>query len=63
MGSFEMLKCLNGPWRNDACIGYAIIAMQKANVDQNTIKKVLSELVWAFDGYTVEEAAQYYQKS
>lgn len=60
MDCFEKLKYLDGPWRNDACIGYAIIAMEKANIDQETMWKILHEFTWAFDDYTVEEAAQHY---
>lgn len=55
-------RYLDGPWRNDACMGYAIMAMQRAGLDDKTIKKVIIELGWCFDDTTVEEAAQHYIK-
>ena len=51
---------LDGPWRNDACMGYAIMAMRRAGLDDEAIRKVIRELTWCFDDTTVKEAAQYY---
>ena len=28
----EMLKNLNGPWSNAACMGYCLIAMRRAHI-------------------------------
>lgn len=51
---------LDGPWRNDACKGYAIMAMERAGLDAETIRKVSSQMTWCFDDTTVKEAAQHY---
>lgn len=56
------LLYMDGPWRNDACKGYAIMAMQRAGLDEETIRKVSSQMTWCFDDTTVEEAARFYQK-
>ena len=58
----EDLRFLEGPWRNDACKGYALMAMHRAGLDAGTITKVMSEMTWCFDDTTVEEAARYYCK-
>lgn len=57
---WDDLRYLEGPWRNDACMGYAIMAMQRAGLKEATIQKVMSEMKWCFDDTTVEEAAQHY---
>lgn len=54
---------LNGPWRNDACKGYAIMAMRGAGLDEQTIYKVGVEMTALFDSCTVEEAAKCYMDS
>lgn len=51
-----------GPWSNDSCKGYAIMAMERAGLDVETIRKVSSEMTWCFDDTTVGEAARYYMK-
>lgn len=53
----EVLGYLNGPWSNAACMGYVIMAMQRAGLDERTIKKVVDELPRCFDDTAVEEAA------
>ncbi len=58
----EDLRYLDGPWRNDACKGYAIMAMQRAGLDAETIQKVSRQMTWCFDDTTVEEAAEFYMK-
>lgn len=57
---YEGLGFMDGPWRNDACIGYALLAMRRAKVDEETIRRVLLELHYCFDDTAVEEAAKYY---
>lgn len=49
-----------GPWRNDACKGYAIMAMRRAGLDEDTIRKVSYAMTDCFDDTTVVEAANYY---
>ncbi len=58
----EDLRYLDGPWRNDACKGYAIMAMQRAGLDAETIQKVSRQITECFDDTTVEEAADFYIK-
>lgn len=58
----EDLRYLDGPWRNDACMGYAVMAMERAGLDIKTIRKVMAEMKWCFDDFTVEEAARHYMK-
>lgn len=55
----EDLRYLDGPWRNDACMGYAIMAMQRAGLSDKQIEKVMDAMVWCFDDTTVEEAAKH----
>ena len=52
----------DGPWRNDACMGYAIMAMIRAGLDDETISKVISAMTDCFDDTTVSAAGQYYTK-
>lgn len=59
----EDLRYLDGPWRNDACMGYAIMAMQRAGLSDKQIEKVMDEMVWCFDDTTVEEAAKHLREN
>lgn len=59
----EDLRYFDGPWRNDACMGYAVMAMERSGLGIVTIRKVMSAMVWCFDDTTVEEAAQHYMRS
>ena len=52
--------CPDGLWRNDACIGYAIMAMERAGLDYETTCKVVAKMADCFDDTTVEDAARYY---
>lgn len=56
----EDLRFLDGPWRNDACKGYAIMAMQRVGLSEETIAKVSRQMTRCFDDTTVEEAAKHY---
>lgn len=49
-----------GPWRNDACLGYAKIAMERARLEPGVIRKVLRAMQMTFDDTSVEEAADQY---
>ncbi len=53
---------LDGPWSNPACKGYAILAMERAGLDAETIRKVVKALEWCFDDTTTKEAEQHYYK-
>lgn len=63
-GRSEMMLAMlgDGPWRNDACKGYAIMAMKRAGLDDDTICKVSSAMTDCFDDTTVEAAGQYYAR-
>lgn len=58
----EDLRYLDGPWRNDACNGYALMAMHRIGLDDGVVAKVMAEMTRCFDDATVKEAAQYYCK-
>ena len=55
-------QMIEGPWNNDACKGYAIMAMERAGLDQEMIRKVSSAMTDCFDDTTVAEAGRYYVK-
>lgn len=57
------LRYLDGPWRNDACLGYTLMAMRDSGVDEETIKKVMNQIDLCFDDFTVREAAEYFIKN
>ena len=61
-GRSEMMFSMmfDGPWRNDACKGYAIMAMRRASLDKGTIEKVSAALTDCFDDTSVEAAGRYY---
>lgn len=63
-GRSEMLFAMlgEGPWRNDSCNGYAIMAMERAGLDPEMIRKVSSAMTDCFDDTTVAEAGRYYVK-
>lgn len=58
----NFLRYLDGPWRNDACLGYMIMAMQRTDAPRDVIEEVMHEMKRCFDSYTVEEAAREYFK-
>ena len=52
----EMLKNLNGPWSNAACIGYCLIAMRRAGLRPTAQRRVLLVLESVFDDVSIEDA-------
>lgn len=52
----EMLKDLNGPWSNAACMGYCLIAMRRAGLRPMAQRRVLRVLEGVFDDVSVEKA-------
>ena len=52
----EMLKNLNGPWSNAACIGYCLIAMRRAGLRPTVQRRVLLAMEGAFDDVSIEDA-------
>ena len=47
-------------WSNEACMGYAVKAMEYLNMERDAISEVLTRMGWAFSDMTVDEAAQHY---
>lgn len=45
-------------WSNNACEGYAILAMQAAGLDAQTVRRVLDQMRVCFDSVSVEEAEE-----
>ena len=54
----EMLKNLNGPWSNAACMGYCLIAMRRGGLRPTAQRRVLRVLEDVFDDVSVEKAEQ-----
>lgn len=52
----EMLKNLNGPWSNAACMGYCLIAMRRAGLRPTVQRRVLLVLEGVFDDVSIEDA-------
>ena len=50
-------------WKNSACLGYIIRAMENLDFEEDEINLVTSELREVFDFVSVEEAEQIYSKS
>lgn len=63
-GRSEMMFAMlvEGPWRNDSCKGYAIMAMERAGLDEDTIRKVSATMTDCFDDTSVDAAGRYYAK-
>ena len=61
-------NCLSIPglepymWRNDACRGYVIMAMQDCGFSREDIRRVVRQLYEVFDFHTISEAEQKYSK-
>lgn len=51
----EMLKNLNGPWSNAACMGYCLIAMRRAGLRPTAQRRVLLAMEGVFDDVSVEK--------
>lgn len=52
----EMLKDLNGPWSNAACMGYCLIAMRRAGLRPTAQRRALLAMEGVFDDVSVEKA-------
>lgn len=66
-GVFAMDKALQDllfePWKNGACLGYAIKAMENLNYKPDDIRTVVSEMMYLLDFKTLEEADRHYRHS
>ena len=52
----EMLKDLNGPWSNAACMGYCLIAMRRAGLRPTAQRRVLLAMEGVFGDVSIEAA-------
>lgn len=50
-------------WKNGACIGYAIKAMENLEFEQDEIQLVVSEFRELFDFLSIDEADAHYSNS
>ena len=57
-----LAQMIEGPWNNDACKGYAIMAMERTGLDAETIGKVSATMTDCFDDTSVDAAGRYYVK-
>lgn len=48
-------------WDNGACLGYLIKACQNEHIDEETTRKLLYAMQYAFDIMSVEQAYQLYE--
>ena len=53
----------NGPWKNGACLGYAIKAMENLNYSKEDIQAFVAEMKWLFDIKAVDEADNHFRNS
>lgn len=60
--SLEMEALINEPWNNNACLGYAILAMEKLDFPADKIRAVARMMRSEFDVTSTSEAAEHYCK-
>lgn len=51
-----------GVWRNDACTGYAIAAMEACGYSYDEIFRITRAMHEAYDSISIEDAAKLYQQ-
>lgn len=54
----ECMERITEIWSNDACKGYAIVAMRSAGLNPREIRKVVIRLERVFDEMSISEAEQ-----
>lgn len=47
-------------WTNEACLGYAIMAMERQNLSRQQIQVVVDAMSRCFDQFTIKEAIKHY---
>jgi len=62
-GTNALQALLAEPWRNGACLGYIIKAMECLDFKSDKIELVTSEPKWLFDTMSTAEADAYYCRS
>lgn len=50
-------------WTNEACLGYAIMAMERQNLSRQQIQVVVDAMSRCFDQFTIKEAIKHYRGS
>lgn len=60
-GILGLVDYLNGPWRNDSCLGYALMAMREVGLKEEDVQNVLCQMTRCFDDMSTEDAAEYYR--
>ncbi len=50
-------------WSNQACLGYAIAAMERKGYTAEQIKEVVRSMQFVFDNKSIEQAAEIYRQS
>lgn len=56
----QLQALLYEPWKDGACLGYAIKAMENLNYKPEDIQKVVSEMMYLLDFKSLEEADRHY---
>lgn len=59
----NMEALLYEPWKNGACLGYAIKAMEFLDYPPEDIQEVVMEMRYLFDCNTLDEADRHYYNS
>lgn len=59
----EELALLDGPWSNNACCGYVLIALKGAGKSPEEINEIMRLLYSSFEDYTTEDAKKIYEAS
>lgn len=50
-------------WSNAACLGYAIVAMERLGMEEEEIKRITRQIRAEFDRTTIGEAEAHYNDS
>lgn len=49
-------------WSNQACLGYMILAAQKARIEEDQIREITRKMHRVHDEVSIEEAAKFYRE-
>lgn len=60
---FDFVSQATEIWKNNACLGYIIKAMEDMCFSRDDIRRVVSELHGVFDEMSTDEADSYYCNS
>ncbi len=59
----ELRELCRDDWSNNACLGYAITAMEYMGLNENEVKRMVGHMKYAFDMKTIDEADKKYCES